>query len=61
MRNLVKNPDGTFTVILHLKEDERRQLKRLSKKLEMNDFETIKYSVQLVSWWAKNQIEPETD
>ena len=57
MRNLIKNPDGTFTVILHLKEDERRQLKRLSHKLDLNDFETIKYAVQLVSWWSKGKIE----
>ena len=60
MRNLIKNADGTYTVILHLKEDERKRLKKLSKKLELNDFETIKYAVQLVSWWSKNEIEPET-
>lgn len=50
-----------FTVVLHLKEDERKQLKKLSKSLGMNDFETIKYAVQLVSWWSKNRIEPEED
>ena len=61
MRNLVKNADGTFTVILHLKEDERKQLKKLAKSLNMNDFETIKYAVQLVSWWSKNLIEPESE
>ena len=59
MKNLVKNDDGTFTVILHLKEDERKQLKKLSKSLGMNDFESIKYAIQLVSWWSKNEIEPE--
>lgn len=59
MRNLVKNADGTYTVILHLKEDERKRLKKLSKKLDLNDFETIKYSIQLVSWWSRNEIEPE--
>jgi len=59
MKNLVKNADGTFTVILHLKEEERKQLKKLSKSLGMNDFEAIKYAIQLVSWWSKNQIEPE--
>lgn len=59
MKNLVKNSDGTFTVILHLKEEERKQLKKLSKSLGMNDFEAIKYAIQLVSWWSKNQIEPE--
>jgi hypothetical protein len=59
MRNLIKNADGTFTVILHLKEDERKRLKKLSRSLGMNDFETIKYAVQLVSWWSKNEIEPE--
>ena len=59
MRNLVKNADGTYTVILHLKDDERKRLKKLAKKLDLNDFETIKYSIQLVSWWSKNEIEPE--
>lgn len=59
MRNLIKNADGTYTVILHLKDDERKRLKKLAKKLDLNDFETIKYSIQLVSWWSKNEIEPE--
>lgn len=59
MKNLIKSADGTFTVILHLKEEERKQLKKLSKSLGMNDFEAIKYAIQLVSWWSKNQIEPE--
>lgn len=59
MRNLIKNADGTYTVILHLKEDERKRLKKLSRSLGMNDFEALKYAVQLVSWWSKNQIEPE--
>lgn len=59
MRNLIKNPDGTYTVVLYLKEDERRTLKKLSKSLDMNEFDAIKYAVQLVSWWAKNRIEPE--
>lgn len=61
MRNLIKNADGTFTVILHLKEDERKRLKKLSKSLNLNDFDTIKYAVQLVAWWSKNEIEPEVD
>lgn len=61
MRNIKKNADGTFTVILHLKEDERKRLKKLSRSLGMNDFETIKYAVQLVSWWSKNEIEPEAE
>ena len=60
-RNMTKNADGTFTVILHLKEDERKQLKKLARTLDMNDFEAIKYAVQLVSWWSKNKIEPETE
>lgn len=59
MRNIRKNPDGTFTVVLYLQEDERKQLKKLAKKMEMNDFDTIKYAIQLVSWWSKNMIEPE--
>lgn len=59
MKNLVKNPDGTFTMTLYLKEDERKRLKKLGKKLKLNDFETVKYCLQLVSWWSKNEIEPE--
>lgn len=61
MKNLVKNADNTYTVILHLKEDERKRLKKLARKLDLNDFETIKYSIQLVSWWSKNEIEPEVE
>ena len=61
MRNLIKNADGTYTVILHLKDDERKRLKKLSRSLNLNDFETIKYSIQLVSWWSKNEIEPEAE
>jgi len=60
-KNINRNEDGNYTVVLHLKEDERKQLKKLARKLDLNDFETIKYSIQLVSWWSKNQIEPETD
>lgn len=59
MKNITKNSDNTFTVILHLKEDERKQLKKLAKSLGMNDFDTIKYAIQLVSWWSKNKIEEE--
>ena len=59
MKNIIRNEDGTYTIILHLKDDERRQLKKLSKTLNMNDFEAIKYAVQLVTWWSKNRIEPE--
>lgn len=59
MKNIRKNADGTFTVLLHLKDDERRRLKRLAKALDLNDFDTIKYALQLVSWWSKNEIEPE--
>ena len=59
MRNFTKSPDGTYTVVLHLREEERKQLKKLSRSLNMNDFEAIKYAVRLVSWWSKNEIEPE--
>lgn len=45
--------------MLHLKDEERKQLKKLAKSLGMNDFGTIKYSIQLVSWWSKNKIEGE--
>lgn len=61
MRNISRGADGTFTLVLHLKEDERKRLKKLAKKLDLNDFETIKYTIQLVSWWSKNEIEPETE
>ena len=59
MKNISKNTDGTYTIILHLKEEERKCLKKLAKTLNMNDFETIKYAIQLVSWWSKNKIEEE--
>ena len=59
MRNFTKSADGTYTVVLHLREEERKQLKKLSRSLNMNDFEAIKYAVRLVSWWSKNEIEPE--
>lgn len=59
MKNINKNVDGTYTIILHLKEEERKRLKKLAKTMQLNDFETIKYAVQLVSWWSKNKIEGE--
>ena len=46
-------------MILHLKEDERKCIKRLAKTMNLNDFETIKYATQLVAWWSKNKIEGE--
>ena len=58
-RYISKNANGTYTVQLYLNEEERKRLKRLSKSLGMNDFETLKYALQLVSWWSKNEIEPE--
>jgi hypothetical protein len=61
MTTISKNPNGTYTVVLYLTEDERKRLKKLARKLDLNDFETIKYSMQLVSWWSKNQIEPEDE
>lgn len=59
MKNIIEHSDGTFTFILHIKADERKELRKLSHSLQLNDFETIKYCLQLVSWWAKNKIEPE--
>ena len=59
MRNLTKNEDGTFTIILHLKENERKCLKKFAKSMNLNDFEAIKYAIQLCSWWSKNKIEEE--
>lgn len=59
MKNIAKNVDGTFTFILHLKENERKQVKKIAKMMNLNDFEAIKYAIQLVSWWSKNEIEVE--
>lgn len=59
MKNLIKNLDGTYNINLHLKEDERKRLKKLGKSLGLNDFETLKYAVNLVYWWSKNKIEGE--
>ena len=59
MKNIIKGSNGTFTIVLHLKDDERKNLKRLAKTMHMNDFETIKYAIKLVNWWSKNRIEPE--
>lgn len=59
MKNIYKNADNTFTIILRLKEDERKCVKRLAKTMNMNDFEAIKYAIQLVAWWSKNKIEGE--
>lgn len=59
MKPIIKNSDGTYTMVLFLKENEYKILKKLAKKLELNDFEAIKYSIQLVSWWSKNKIEEE--
>lgn len=59
MKNITKNSNGTYTIILHLKEDERKCIKRLAKSMNLNDFEAIKYAIQLVAWWSKNKIEGE--
>ena len=57
MKNIIKNPDGNYTVILYLKDDIHKKVRKLSKKLNMNEFDVIKYCIQLVSWWSKNEIE----
>lgn len=59
VKNISKTPNDTTKIVLYLKDEERRQLKKLSGKLGKNDFETIKYALRLVSWWSKNEIEPE--
>lgn len=59
MRTIRKNKDGSCTILLHLKEEEIQRVKQLSKSMEMNDFEVIKYCLRLVSWWSRNEIEPE--
>jgi len=56
---ITKNQNGTYTVVLYLTEEERKRLKKLANRLELNDFETIKYAIQLVSWWSRNEIEHE--
>ncbi len=59
MSNIKKRPDGTTTVVLFLTEDEKKRLTKLSKKLDLNEFDTMKYCLRLVSWWSRNEIEPE--
>ena len=59
MKAISRNENGTYTVVLHLKEEERKQLRKLARYLGMNDFETLKYAIKLISWWSKNQIEPD--
>ena len=59
MKNIYKNNDNTYTIVLHLKEDERKCVKQLAKTMSLNDFEAIKYAIQLVAWWSKNKIEVE--
>ena len=59
MTNITKDDNGIYTIMVRLKEDERRQLKKLGNTLNLNDFETIKYAVNLVYWWSKNKIEGE--
>jgi len=61
MKNIYKNSDNSYTIVLHLKEEERKNVKRLAKLMDLNDFETIKYAIQLVSWWSKNKIEEEEE
>ena len=58
MKTIVKNPDGSYKVVLYLKEDETKILKKLSEKLGTNDFETLKYAMKLVFWWSHGEIEP---
>ena len=61
MRNMTKHPDGSRTIVLHLKPEEQDQLKQLALSMGMNDFDAIKYAVRLVSWWSKGKIEPESE
>ena len=61
MATISKNQNGTYTVVLYLSEEERKRLKKLAGKLNLNDFEAIKYAIRLVSWWSKNEIEPEEE
>jgi len=44
-----------------LKKKKEKNVKRLAKLMDLNDFETIKYAIQLVSWWSKNKIEEEEE
>ena len=58
MRPIKKVNDGTYSVPLYLKKDELEKLRDLAGVLEKNDFETIKYCIRLVAWWAHGEIEP---
>ena len=61
MRTITKTDRGTYSLVLYLKEDEFQTLRKLSETLGKNDFESIKYAIQLVSWWSQGQIEPEQE
>ena len=58
---IIKTDRGTYSLVLYLKEDEYRTLKDLSDVLKKNDYDTIKYAIQLVSWWSHGKIEPEQE
>ena len=58
---IIKTDRGTYSLVLYLKEDEYRALKDLSDVLKKNDYDTIKYAVELVSWWSHGKIESEQE
>ena len=41
MKNITKNANGTYTIILHLKEEERKSIKRLAKTMNLTSITTI--------------------
>ena len=52
MKNIIKDENGNATIVLYLKEDERRRLKRLSKKLEL-DFKIIQDAIK---YWEDLEV-----
>ena len=58
-KKIYKTDQGTYAVNLFLKEDEYNTLQHLCGLLKMNEYDSIKHSVQLVDWWASGKIEPE--
>lgn len=58
MSNIKKREDGTVKVTLFLRKQEHDWLRKLADKMDMNEFDALKYALQLVSWWSKNEIEP---
>lgn len=58
-KKIEQHPDGTCSLVLYLNDEDYKRMKKLADKMGLNDFDTIKYALRLVSWWSRNEIEPE--